>query len=385
MRGPRPGDWILAALLTLAVVLEGVLRSPSPPVLVTVCSALAAATLVRRRDRPLLPLVATAAALVVASTVGEPALSTVVPALVAVYSAVVWGARTAGLAVAGFELALFVGVSLVRSEAEVVTVLAVGAGLFGITVASGIAVASRRAVVEAARERAERAEATRELEARRRVADERVRIARELHDVIGHRLAVISVQAGLAERFLTSRPDAAREALERVQTSSEDVLAELGTLVRVFRDGADSAPVEPVRSERDLATLVDEARSAGLDVTLTVQGALQDLPPTAGLAVYRMVQESLTNARKHGDGRAVVAIERGDDDVRITTSNAVGARTDGHDGGFGLVGLRERAAALGGTLTSGVERGAFVLRARIPVPAATSAAAAPPSTRKDDR
>ncbi|MBD5786048.1 two-component sensor histidine kinase [Cellulosimicrobium terreum] len=389
MHGPHPGDWALAALLTLAVVLEGVLATPGPPVLETVCSALAAATLVRRRVQPVLPLSATAAALVVPSVVGEPSLSTIVPALVAVYSAVVWGARTAGFVVAGFELVLFVGVALVRSAADAVTVLAVGIGLFGIAVASGVAVASRRAVVEAARDRADRAEATRELEARRRVADERVRIARELHDVIGHRLAVISVQAGLAERFLTSRPESAREALERVQSSSEDVLAELGTLVRVFRDGSDAPPTEPVRSERDLPALVDEARAAGLDVTVTVSGSRHDLPPMVGLAVYRVVQESLTNARKHGDGRAVVSVERGDEEVRVTTTNAVAPTADRPAGasgprGFGLVGLRERAIALGGTLTYGVERGAFVLRAQIPVPAGAGPVASKAPLAEED-
>ncbi|WP_205327329.1 sensor histidine kinase [Glycomyces sp. YM15] len=234
-------------------------------------------------------------------------------------------------------------------------------------VAIGDATRSRRAYIDSVEERARRAEATREEEARRRVAEERLRIARELHDVVAHHIAVINVQAGAAAHVLRTRPEAVGPALAHIRRAADTVMQELGSVVGVLR-GEDELdePTEPTRGLARLAELLDSFAAAGLQVEHRQSGTARDLPAVVDLAAYRIVQESLTNAQKYGTGRAQLAITYAPESIRIDVGNAIdeGAKTNGS--GYGLVGMRERAAATGGTVTAGAVDGRFDVHAELP-------------------
>jgi signal transduction histidine kinase len=248
---------------------------------------------------------------------------------------------------------------------------------FGVAVAVGDAVRSRRAYVAVLEERARRAEQTREEEARRRVAEERLRIARELHDVVAHQIALITVQAGVAGHLLRERPDAAEEALGHVRTAGRTVLDELATLLGVLRrDGESDAPVEPAPSLNRLDALV-EGFAAGQPVRWTLAGAPRPLPSAVDVAAYRIIQESLTNAHRHAPGAAVAVRLRYDPDgVTIEVrddgpaESVEGVAVPGRPGaGLGLVGMRERAESVGGLLTAGPRPGGgWLVHAELPAP-----------------
>src|SRR5215211_6088030 len=243
----------------------------------------------------------------------------------------------------------------------------------------GEAVRARRAYVAELRDRAERAERTREEEARRRVDEERMRIARELHDVVSHTIGVVSVQAGVASHLLQRRPDKAAESLAAIRQASDEALGELHAMLGVLRDGdgsgGDGAPLSPAPGLGELDALVAQAAGAGVEVQVSLEGEPRRLPPAVDLAAYRVVQESLTNvirhARasranitvRHADGRVVVEVT---DDGRARPGNGSG---NGSGGGRGILGMRERARALGGSLEAGPrpEGGGFRVAASLPL------------------
>src|SRR5215211_7027700 len=170
----------------------------------------------------------------------------------------------------------------------------------------GEAVRARRAYVAELRDRAERAERTREEEARRRVDEERMRIARELHDVVSHTIGVVSVQAGVASHLLQRRPDKAAESLAAIRQASDEALGELHAMLGVLRDrgGGDdgdggAAPLSPAPGLGELDALVAQAAGAGVEVRVSLEGGPRRLPPAVDLAAYRVVQESLTNVVRH--------------------------------------------------------------------------------------
>jgi signal transduction histidine kinase len=242
-------------------------------------------------------------------------------------------------------------------------------GWTGMATAIGIAVRNQRAVLAAAHERALRAEQTREEEAQRRVAEERVRIARELHDVVAHHIAVISVQAGVARHLMGTRPNEASEAIGVVRESSQVVMTELGAILGLLRTTEDAVAVQPAPGLDHLDEIVASARHAGLDVAIAVTGNPRPLSPLVDLTGFRIVQESLTNAHKHGAGTANVTVERGPSSLVIDVSNAT--RTDATapgSVGLGLLGMRERVAAVGGTLSAGpTGDGRFLVHAELPL------------------
>ncbi|WP_373412970.1 sensor histidine kinase, partial [Streptomyces sp. NRRL B-24572] len=191
----------------------------------------------------------------------------------------------------------------------------------GMAAAAGDAVRSRRAFVDAIRERAERAERTREEEAGRRVAEERLRIARDLHDVVAHHIALVNVQAGVAAHVMDKRPDQAKEALAHVREASRSALDELRATVGLLRQSGDpEAPTEPAPGLAVLDGLLDSFRKAGLPVALARADEGLTLPATVDLAAYRIVQEALTNVRKHAgpDAEAEVSVVRVGRTVEIT-------------------------------------------------------------------
>ncbi|MEU7153473.1 histidine kinase [Streptomyces sp. NPDC045456] len=246
----------------------------------------------------------------------------------------------------------------------------------GMAAAAGDAVRSRRAFVAAIRERAERAERTREEEARRRVAEERMRIARELHDVVAHHIALVNVQAGVASHVMDSRPDQAKQALAHVREASRSALDELRATVGLLRQSDDPrAPTEPAPGLGVLDQLVDGFVRAGLPVTLDVPEPAGPLPAALDLTAYRVVQEALTNVHKHaGTGAlATVRIARDTDVLTVTVLDDGGTPGPPPDpqepgGGHGLIGMRERVAALRGTAETGPRpTGGFQVHVRLPL------------------
>jgi signal transduction histidine kinase len=250
-------------------------------------------------------------------------------------------------------------------------------GNFGVTawsiavVAIGDATRSRRAYIDEVEDRARRAEETREEEARRRVAEERLRIARELHDVVAHHIAVINVQAGAAAHVLETRPEAVGPALAHIRRAADTVMQELGSVVGVLRSPEDTGEqsTEPTRGLARLAELLDSFAAAGLRVEHRQTGDARALPAVVDLAAYRIVQESLTNAHKYGSGRAQLTIAYGPESVRIDVGNAIDQGAKASGSGYGIVGMRERAAAAGGTVTAGAADGRFAVHAELPASA----------------
>jgi signal transduction histidine kinase len=214
------------------------------------------------------------------------------------------------------------------------------------------------------RVRAELAARTREEQARRKIAEERLRIARDVHDVVGHSLATIALQAGVAEHL--SDDERARESLAAIRRLSRESLGEVGTMLALLREGAaERAPTPGVDA---LGRLVSDMRDAGLEVELSVSG---DVPEAVGAAAYRIVQESLTNVMRHaGAGaRAWVGVAAAPEGVRVEVTDDGRGAPGGLREGNGLVGMRERAAALGGSFSAGAaDGGGFSVRAVLPAP-----------------
>ncbi|CAA9400091.1 MAG: Two-component system sensor histidine kinase [uncultured Quadrisphaera sp.] len=250
-----------------------------------------------------------------------------------------------------------------------------------VVAAVGDGLRNRRAYLAAVEERAVRAERTREEEARRRVAEERVRIARELHDVVAHHIAVVSVQAGVAQHLLEAQPAAASEALAHVRSSAAAVLEELGDILSVLRqpgEGGEGAASAPAPGLGRLDALVASFTAAGLEVGWSLHGQPRALAPTVDLVAYRVLEEGLTNALKHGTGTAHLSVEHRASTVVLRVVNRVpvlvgvgpgdgGSRAPGTGSGHGLLGMVERAAAVGGTVRAApAPDGSFVVEAELP-------------------
>jgi signal transduction histidine kinase len=235
-------------------------------------------------------------------------------------------------------------------------------------VALGLAVAGRRQVFTAMVERAERAERDREEEARRMIDAERLRIARELHDVVAHSMSMINVQAGVAAHVLSTQPEQAAEALTAIRVASREGLRELRAILNVLRQvDEEEAGRVPAPRLAQLDALADATTQAGLPTTVSVSGAREALAPTLELATYRIVQESLTNVLRHAgpNTHAMVEVAIGDRELTVQVDDdgwgptSPGQRSgEFHEGaGTGLAGMRERATAFGGTLVAGPRPG----------------------------
>ena len=236
-------------------------------------------------------------------------------------------------------------------------------------IALGRALRSRQALVELLRERSDRLERNREYEIAEAAADERARIARELHDVIAHSVSLIVVQAGAERRLLSADEQRTAQTLETIENSGREALTELRRLLGVLRmPSEDRLAPQPGLSR--LPDLLDESANAGQEVDVEVSGDAVELAQGLDLTAYRIVQEGLTNARKHAPGNPVALALRWRDrllEIEIenprpqTVAEANGA-------GHGLIGMRERVAMYGGSLESGPAEGErFRVRARLPV------------------
>jgi signal transduction histidine kinase len=293
--------------------------------------------------------------------------------LVAVYSVAAYGSRWVALAgLAAVEVAL-VAVQLTPGRTGLGT-LVINLGVVAAAWLLGHFAHTYRAYAARLEERTTELEQAREELARRAVVEERLRLARELHDVVAHAMSVIAVQSGVGAHVANTQPEEAAKALAAIETTSRAALTELRRLLGVLRqDSEPQGDLAPVPGLADLDALLTEVAKAGLGVRLQVEGTPSPLPAGIDLSAYRIVQEALTNVVKHaGPARAQVAIRYRDHEVMVeVTDDGRGAAAPTGNGparvGHGLIGMRERVAAFGGDLEAGPRpAGGFRVAARLP-------------------
>jgi signal transduction histidine kinase len=224
----------------------------------------------------------------------------------------------------------------------------------------------RRAHIVDLRARALRAERDAERERRLAVAEERARIARDLHDAAGHTINVIAVRAGAAR--MRQDPQRSQAALEAIEELARKTVGEIDQIVGTLRDpGSANGTLDTPAGLASLDTLVARQAAAGLDVDVAIEGEARQLASAVDQAAYRILQEGLTNAARHGTGAARVRLAFGETTLELTVSNATsGESTPRSNGGRGLIGMRERATLLGGSLEAEPTNGSFRVRARLP-------------------
>jgi signal transduction histidine kinase len=249
----------------------------------------------------------------------------------------------------------------------------------------GMATANRRRYIAEIQDRAERAERSRDEEARRRVDSERLRIARELHDVVAHTMATIHVQAAAAAHVLVDPPPQAAEAIAAIRAASKDGLRELRSILDVLRQADDQDPVEPTPSLGELDVLVGTVRRAGLPTEVSIVGDLPPLPPAVDVAAYRIIQESLTNTVRHaGPATARIELAVVGGYLRVEVSDTGVGAGQPRPAGHGLIGMRERAASVGGTLDVRTgPTGGFLVRAVLPVSLGSEREVSPAARRPE--
>jgi signal transduction histidine kinase len=369
-------DLLLAALVLVVEVvgtelLARVSGGDRPSAIGYALLAVIAAPVAVRNTYPVQALVIAAGGAALYSWLGQPGPFWTLALVLAIWASVSAGHRIATLAIGVlFVVAILIAGFIVRaghaveSEAPLWLVVWLLAA-FGL----GEVSRSRREYIAYLEQRAIDAERTREEEARRRAGEERLRIARELHDILAHSISVINVQAGVAVHLLDKQPDQARRALIAINDASKEAMRELRATLGVLRQSDDVETRAPAPGLDRLGELVESARATGLDVRLTTTGEPVRLPPAVDLAAYRIVQECLTNVTRHaGAAHAAVSISHAPSEVRITVEDDGSGVPAGAPfrPGNGIAGMRERAAVVGGDLDAGPRPGGgFRVHARL--------------------
>ena len=372
---PRRTDLALAAALGVVIEIELILTSvrETPLVPALLLGAVLTAAMAWRSTAPLAVLAtvgAVAVAFALADTPPENLASTTI--LVAILSFAI-GAHLprrraqAGLVGVGALVVVVTALGPDQSIGDVVFPVVLFSGCWAL----GRFGRSRAHLTAELRARTEQLERERTERERDAVARERVRIARELHDVVAHSVSVMVVQAGAARSVLDRDPDASVRALGAVETTGREALTEMRRLLGILRPDGEDAEHSPQPSLDHLNALIARSRDAGLDVELRVEGLAGPLAPGVDLTAFRLVQEGLTNALKHGGrGRARVVLRWSSEVLEVEVANRIAA--DPHavhglaSGGQGLIGMRERVALCGGELRAGPIGRGFVVRARLP-------------------
>jgi signal transduction histidine kinase len=363
------------------------------------------APLAWRRRNPVASVVLVYSAGLLHLFLGAPTfLPTDLAVLIALYSVTVYGPRWAHLtAIVGAMVgSLLLSLNLLIAsrplysiEQQIFSVvsIAIFCGMCAIaTWAFGLMRRARRETLVALRDRAERLEVERDQQARIATAAERTRIAREMHDIVAHSLSVVIAQADGGRYAAAADPDAAVRALGTISETGRAALADMRRLLGVLRapegtpalpgapEGTAVAPVAPQPAAQDLEQLVEQVRASGVNVSLVRMGTARALPPGTGLAAYRITQEALTNVMKHaGPGPTVTVLVQWLPAALLieVTDDGRGAAADSDGAGHGLLGMRERAAMFGGTVSTGPRPGGgFRVRAEIPLPPAPGPAPA---------
>ncbi len=324
-----------------------------------------------RRRYPFLAPVALCVAIAATSFVDDRLVQdNFVPWLLGIAVAFLFGSLSQPRqAVTGLAILLGTGATVVHNDP-------VGTGgdyvwvstTFCVAWAVGFGLSYKFREADEARELAERLEREREEQAWAAVAEERARIARELHDIVGHSVSVMTVQAAGVRSLLEPDQEREREALQVVEQTGREALAEMRRLVGVLRRPEEAPALAPQPSLEHLDKLVDQAREAGLPVELKVEGVPVQLAAGVDLTAYRLVQEGLTNALKHANARhAEVRVHYEDAQVELTVTDDGTGDGGGDGGGHGLVGIRERISVYGGELEAGPRpTGGYRLHARLP-------------------
>ena len=368
----RPGD-VMIALGAAAIQIAGTYFAArhqptrrSLDALAFFLLAVGPAGLLIRRRYPVVVLAVAFASTHAYSVIGYGRGPIFASLIVAFFTAIMRGHRFAAMVSLplGYVSFLWLGWALGRERAPT---LAAALGLAAWLLVLFSAAEIRRV----RRDRALEAQRTREEEAKRRAGEERMRIARELHDVLAHNISLINVQAGVALHLIDERPEQARTALAAIKQASKDALREMRSVIDVLRQVDDEEPRTPTAGLSELDDLVARAAQAGLPVRTEVEGNARPVPPEVDLAALRIVQEALTNVRRHaGSATAMVLVAYGDRDltVQVDDDGPGGTNATASGGGKGLIGMRERVAALGGEIEAGPRPGGgFRVRARLPL------------------
>jgi signal transduction histidine kinase len=338
-----------------------------------------AAALLFRRSHPVAALAATVVPAFAYDLLNFPGGLCTIAVGVALFAVADAGHVRTGIGAIGAVVGGFLGIGVVLGRGHVMDLVTAlwFAGWLVASLILGETTRSRRAYLEEVEQRAIEAERTREDEARRRASEERIRIARELHDILAHRISMISVQSGVGAHLMERDPDQARRALLAVNQASKEALRELRATLGLLREVDGPEPRSPAPGLAQLESVLASAAAAGVEVRLDVSGRPRDLPTGVDLAAYRIIQESLTNVIRHAraaTARIGIAYRRADVIIQVEDD---GRGADDRDrafesGGNGLLGMRERATALGGELDAGpLARGGFRVRARLPLDGST--------------
>ncbi|MFE5333951.1 histidine kinase [Embleya sp. NPDC056575] len=385
---PRPTVLDLALVVLLSVFAVGGLYFRElgmrdvrdPDVWGVLLALLTAVPLLWRAAHSLRVLVAVSAAGLLLAGAHYESAGAGIGQIVALYAVAVGRSRVPAAVALGFtESATVVWLALRDSDIVFLDLVANLAAIFAVW-AFARSVGFRRAYTAELEARAERLERTREADTRAAIAEERGRIARELHDVVAHHVSVMTVQASAAQRMVARNPDRAKEAMAAVEQTGRGALVEMRRLVGILRDTTDAVggPNEghnaPQPGLDQLDTLVTQVREAGLPVELSLEGAPCALPPGIDLAAYRIVQEALTNTLKHAgpaEARVLLRYSRTELLVRVADDGRGGSTAPtGERTGHGLLGMRERVSLYGGRLYAGPRaQDGFEVLARIPLSA----------------
>jgi signal transduction histidine kinase len=404
--GPRPpfadrvtpGQWqaldvaaavVVALWMVFDLRLRHGFRVEVPPLWLGALGAAATVPVAFRRRWPLPVLAVVTTAVAVLTALGRAQLDLDIMLAMASYTVAATSRRPVAVAaLVGTETGLIIGLiaAAAGTRGPVDTahsVLTAGALWF---VGDSVRERRRYRAEEAALRQQQEAQRQQQETERGRIAvrEERVRIARELHDVVAHTLSVVTFQAGVGRKIGATRPDQALTALRAVEVTGRGALEELRRILGLLRDDDGAGPsLAPAPGVGDLEELAGTVRAAGIPVTLAVTGDVAALPPAASLTAYRIVQEALTNVVKHAPGAAATArVQAGRDGVLITVDNGRGAGVPeprpGDGARHGLVGMTERAAAFGGTLDAGpAAGGGFQVTAFLPLASPSAAGPAP--------
>ena len=363
----RLPEWLRDTLLVLLVLGPSFARtdfsgnvtsSPAAAILM----ALSAGTVLLRRRAPLVGASVAVLACVLGLAVDGPVVAQLIAVLIGVFAVARWQSRRTSLIFSGATVLLLAGATLMFLDSSWHDARAMLqlAAFVGFATAAGDANRSHVAYIRGITERARRAEETKESEALRRVAEERLRIARDLHDLLAHQIAVINLHSSVASQALPDRPDDAETSLATIRQAARSVLGEIGSLLTVLRatdaDGS-GRPTAPVSGLADLEPLLTDFERSGLQVDHRLAGQPRPLPGAVDLVAFRVVQEALTNAHKHGaDRSALLHLDYRADGLEITVTNTVaaprGSTTPDTSTGHGLLGARERVGSVAGHLTA---------------------------------
>jgi signal transduction histidine kinase len=372
LRSNRVGDAVLAAGLAIFMTLgtyyashEHAARRPFDAGAVALI-LVAAVALAFRHRHPVVVLAAVFGTVLLYFLLGYANGPIWLALVVAFFTATVMGHRLASavVGVAGFGLFPWVVHAFSNGESPSVVSMSAVAAWILVLYGAGEAVRFRG-------QRAAEARRIREEEERRRASEERLCIARDLHDVLAHNISLINVQAGAALHLNEGLPDQARASLAAIREASKEALGELRSVLDVLRRSDESPPREPTAGLADLGDLADRARGAGLEVHVDIDGRQRPLPRGVDVAVYRIAQEALTNVIRHARARTAwvrVTVAPRDITLRVEDDGPDPMVPEAHGRGTGIAGMRERAGSLGGELDAGPRpEGGFRVLARIPL------------------